>query len=114
MEFIKTAFTIKDLENISGVKTHTIRIWEKRYNLLSPERTKSNIRYYSTSSLMHLLNIMLLYNNGYKISKIAKLNKLEILEHCKNLVEEKVEKSQFINKMKIAMLNFDKQLSTSH
>ncbi len=55
MEFTKTAFTIKDLENISGVKTHTIRIWEKRYNLLSPERTKSNIRYYSNSSLMPLL-----------------------------------------------------------
>ncbi len=109
MNFIKTAFTIKDLENLSGVKKHTIRIWEKRYNLLSPERTKTNIRYYSTESLQHLLNIVLLYNNGYKISKIANLDQSEILEHCKNLVEEKAEKNKFINEMKIAMLHFDQQ-----
>ncbi|MFT5165380.1 MAG: DNA-binding transcriptional MerR regulator [Saprospiraceae bacterium] len=110
MGFIKTEFTIKDLENLSGVKKHTIRVWEKRYNLLTPERTKTNIRYYSTSSLRHLLNIVLLYDNGYKISKIAKLDHSEILTACKNLVAEKAEKNQFINEMKIAMLHFDQQL----
>lgn len=110
MDFIKTAFTIKDLENLSGVKKHTIRIWEKRYNLLSPERTKTNIRNYSTESLRHLLNIVLLYNNGYKISKIAQLDQEEILTHCKNLISEQAEKNQFINEMKIAMLNFDHKL----
>ena len=110
MDFIKTAFTIKDLENLSGIKKHTIRIWEKRFNLLSPERTKTNIRYYSTSSLRHLLNIVMLYNNGYKISKIAKLDKSEILEHCKALLTEKAEKNIFINEMKMAMLNFDQRL----
>jgi DNA-binding transcriptional MerR regulator len=110
MDFIKTIFTIKDLENLSGVKKHTIRIWEKRYNLLSPERTKTNIRYYSTSSLKHLLNIVLLYNSGYKISKIAELDQEEILTHCKNLISQQAEKNQFINEMKIAMLNFDQQL----
>ncbi len=110
MDFIKTIFTIKDLEHLSGVKKHTIRIWEKRYNLLSPERTKTNIRYYSTASLRHLLNIVLLYNNGYKISKIAEFDQSEILEHCKSLISQKVKQNQFINEMKIAMLTFDQQL----
>ena len=56
---IKNSFSIKDLENLSGVKAHTIRIWEKRYNLLSPERTQTNIRRYSLLSLQKLLNITL-------------------------------------------------------
>lgn len=110
MDFIKSAFTVKDLENLSGIKAHTIRIWEKRYDLLSPDRTKTNIRSYSTSSLRQLLNIVLLYNNGYKISKIAKLDQAEILTHCKSIVSEQAEKNQFINEMKIAMFQFDQQL----
>ncbi len=68
---IKQNFTIKDLENISGIKAHTIRIWEKRYNLLQPKRTGTNIRYYSPENLTKLLNIVLLNNNNFKISKIA-------------------------------------------
>ncbi len=68
---IKSSFSIKDLENLSGIKAHTIRIWEKRYNLLEPERTDTNIRYYSLSNLQKLLNISYLNGNGYKISKIA-------------------------------------------
>ena len=71
MDRIKSSFSIKNLENISGIKAHTIRIWEKRYNLLSPERTQTNIRRYSLDSLRKLLNITLLYNHGLKISKIA-------------------------------------------
>lgn len=110
MDFIKMVYTIKDLENLSGIKTHTIRIWEKRYNLLSPERTDTNIRYYTGESLRKLLNVVLLYNNGYKISKIAKLNEEEILSHSKSLVEEQAVKNQFINDMKLAMLNFDQNL----
>ena len=51
MNNIKTEFSIKDLENLSGIKAHTIRIWEKRYNLFQPKRTDTNIRYYSTESL---------------------------------------------------------------
>ena len=78
MDRIKSSFSIKNLEHISGIKAHTIRIWEKRYNLLSPERTDTNIRRYSLDSLRKLLNITLLYSNGVKISKIAKLNIDEI------------------------------------
>ena len=71
---IKQDFTIKDLENISGIKAHTIRIWEKRYNLLHPKRTNTNIRLYSNNDLQKLLNIVLLNNNNFKISKIAKMS----------------------------------------
>ena len=74
MNNIKQHFTIKDLENISGIKAHTIRIWEKRYDLLRPKRTKTNIRLYSNDNLQKLLNIVLLNNNHYKISMIAKMS----------------------------------------
>ena len=70
---IKTSFSIKDLENLSGVKAHTIRIWEKRYNILKPERSDSNIRTYNLNNLQKLLNVTVLNNNGIKISKIADL-----------------------------------------
>ena len=71
MNNIKNIFSIKDLENLSGIKAHTIRIWEKRYNVLEPMRTETNIRTYNLSSLQKLLNITLLHNHGYKISKIS-------------------------------------------
>ncbi len=71
-------FTIKDLESLSGVKAHTIRIWEQRYNLLKPSRTATNIRYYENEELKNFLNIVLLNNNGFKISQINKLNATEI------------------------------------
>ena len=67
MDNIKQDFTIKDLENISGIKAHTIRIWEKRYNLLEPKRTDTNIRYYTHEDLRKLLNVVLLIKNNYKI-----------------------------------------------
>ncbi len=110
MDFIKTVFTINDMENLSGIKKHTIRIWEKRYNLLSPERTDTNIRYYSISSLKHLLNIVLLYNNDYKISKIAQFAPNEIIEHCQKILDEKLTENHILHQMKVAMLSFDQQL----
>ncbi|MCG7856183.1 MerR family transcriptional regulator [Flavihumibacter sediminis] len=72
------AFTIKDLENLSGIKAHTIRIWEQRYNFLKPQRTETNIRYYSTDELKSILNIALLNKYGYKISHIDKMHPGEI------------------------------------
>ena len=63
-------FTIKDLENLSGIKAHTIRIWEQRYNFLKPCRTETNIRYYCNQELKTILNISLLNKYGYKISHI--------------------------------------------
>jgi len=67
-------FSIKDLENFSGIKAHTIRIWEKRYRILVPDRTDSNIRTYNESELKKILNVAYLNRNGYKISKIARLD----------------------------------------
>jgi len=110
MNNIKTTFSIKDLENLSGIKAHTIRIWEKRYNLLKPDRSDTNIRNYSLDSFKKLLNVTYLYNNGFKISKIASLDPHEIIEEASKLVSEKASKNQFINEMKLAMLNFDQFL----
>ena len=72
------AFTIKDLENLSGIKAHTIRIWEQRYNFLKPQRTGTNIRYYSNDELKTVLNIALLNKYGFKISHIDKMQPEEI------------------------------------
>lgn len=110
MNNVKKSFSIRDMENLSGIKAHTIRIWEKRYNLFSPERTDTNIRTYNLASLQKLLNITLLYNNGYKISKIAKLGEENIPTLVRDIVAEKSEKSHALNSMKLAMLNFDQSL----
>ncbi len=73
-------YSIKDLEKLSGIKSHTIRIWEQRYHLIEPNRTDTNIRLYSDDDLVKLMNISLLNRNGYKISKIAGLNDDQIKE----------------------------------
>lgn len=72
------AYSIKDLENLSGVKAHTLRIWEKRYGIIQPARTDTNIRYYHESELQKILNISLLNRHGLKISKIANLSNEEL------------------------------------
>ncbi|MDG1091704.1 MAG: MerR family transcriptional regulator [Flavobacteriaceae bacterium] len=107
MSKVKNSFSIKNLENISGIKAHTLRIWEKRYNLLSPERTDTNIRRYSLDSLRKLLNITLLYNNGYKISKIAAYEESEIPQLVRQLALTSKSEQVSINKLKLAMVNFD-------
>lgn len=80
MEEGLNVFSIKDLENFSGIKAHTIRIWEKRYKILAPDRTDSNIRTYSESELKKILNVAYLNRNGLKISKIAKLDEDELTQ----------------------------------
>ncbi|MFT5942223.1 MAG: DNA-binding transcriptional MerR regulator [Sediminicola sp.] len=110
MNNVKKIFSIRDLENLSGIKAHTIRIWEKRYNLLSPERTSTNIRNYSLVSLQKLLNITLLYNNGYKISKIAKIEEHDIPLLVKEIVAKNSFKNHAINAFKLAMVNFDQTM----
>ncbi len=66
-----SVYKIKDLEVLSGIKAHTIRIWEKRYGILNPERSDSKIRAYNNDELTHLMNLSLLNKNGYKISHLA-------------------------------------------
>ena len=82
------AFTIKDLENISGIKAHTIRMWEQRYNFLKPQRSCTNIRYYSNEELKTLLNIALLNRYGFKISHIDKMCHSEICAKVLSLQDE--------------------------
>lgn len=107
MQNVKSEFSIKNLENISGIKAHTIRIWEKRYKLLSPERTDTNIRKYSLESLRKLLNINLLYKNGFKISKIANLEPEKISPIVREIALENNTENISINALKLAMVNFD-------
>ncbi|MBE0675287.1 MAG: MerR family transcriptional regulator [Bacteroidales bacterium] len=78
MKEVSDVYSIKDLEYFTGIKAHTIRIWEKRYSILAPERTDSNIRMYTEEELKKLLNVAYLNRNGYKISKIARLSEDEL------------------------------------
>ncbi len=110
MNTTENAFSIKDLENISGIKAHTIRIWEKRYNLLQPKRTETNIRHYDLHNLQKLLNISFLNNNGFKISKIAALDESELAPKTRELAFLGKSDSQAIVAFKLAMLNFDQAL----
>lgn len=71
-------YSIRDLEKLTGIKAHTIRIWEQRYGLVTPARTDTNIRYYTDENLRHLFNIALLNRNGHKISKLAQMSPDEI------------------------------------
>ena len=112
MDRVKSNFSIKNLEHLSGIKAHTIRIWEKRYNLFEPERTDTNIRLYNLENLQKLLNVTLLYNNGYKISKIALLSPQEINENVHKLTINKNADDWSIGLFKLAMINFDQRLFT--
>jgi MerR family transcriptional regulator, light-induced transcriptional regulator len=107
---VKSVFSIKDLENLSGIKAHTIRIWEKRYNILEPMRSNTNIRNYDLLSLQKLLNIVLLHDYGYKISRIAEhsTEKIELL--VREIISEKSSKNHAINAFKMAMINFDQAM----
>ena len=110
MDRVKSSFSIKNLENLSGIKAHTLRIWEKRYNLLEPERTDTNIRRYSLESLKKLLNVTLLYNHGFKISKIANLDLDEIPKLVRSIALKSNSEQVSINAFKLAMINFDHEL----
>jgi len=110
LSYIKEDFTIKDLENISKIKAHTIRIWEKRFNLLAPKRTNTNIRFYSHENLQKLLNVVLLYNNNFKISKIAKMCDEQLIEQSRKLAFQNATNDQAINSFKLSMFQFDKVL----
>ena len=110
MNNIKNVFSIKDLENLSGIKAHTIRIWEKRYDILQPMRTDTNIRLYDLASLQKLLNITLLHDYGYKISKIATFPQEKIPSLVREIISNKTAKSHAISELKMAMMNFDQEL----
>ncbi len=107
---IKQNFSIKDLESLSGIKAHTIRMWEKRYGVLKPKRTDSNIRTYDVSGLQKILNITFLNENGYKISRISKMTDDEINNLVKNITTSKSNMNRALKSLKVAMMNFDQAL----
>ena len=103
MEDGVNVFSIKDLENFSGIKAHTIRIWEKRYKILEPDRTDSNIRTYSEAELKKILNVAFLNRNGLKISKIALLNEDQLTQNVITLNSKHDIPDQDYNPGKILM-----------
>jgi MerR family transcriptional regulator, light-induced transcriptional regulator len=101
-------FSIRDIENLSGIKAHTLRIWEQRYGIMAPQRRESNHRRYNSEDLKQILRISFLYHQGYKISKIAAMSSEEI----KRLSLEFSSKSSyevFINQMMEASIDFDEE-----
>lgn len=110
-----SSYTIKDLEQISGIKAHTIRIWEQRYQFLQPQRTETNIRSYSGEELKVILNVSLLNKYGFKISHIDKMSAAEMEEKILGLNQLDAEKERVVNALikdmvSLDMLSFERQL----
>ncbi|QHL86914.1 MerR family transcriptional regulator [Nibribacter ruber] len=103
-------YSIKELEHLSGIKAHTLRIWEQRYQLLQPKRTQTNIRYYDDADLKNLLNVALLYQDGYKISKIAQLPPDLVAQEVLKITGDEPGQEQLINQMIVAMVELDEVL----
>ena len=102
-------YKIKDLENLTGIKSHTIRIWEKRYRILSPDRTDTKIRTYSDSELTHLLTVSMLNRNGIKISKIAKLSQEDMNKLLWDIKVNK-EPEYSMDKLLLSLVSLDEEL----
>ena len=110
-----SSYTIKDLEKISGIKAHTIRIWEQRYNFLQPQRTETNIRSYSAEELKVILNVSLLNKYGFKISHIDKMSAAQMEEKIMALNQLDAQKERVVNALikemvSLNMVAFERQL----
>lgn len=109
-------YSIKELERLSGIKAHTIRIWEKRYNILDPSRTDTNIRLYSDHDLKKLLNLSILYRHGDKISKLSELTLEQLNERIQNIGDQVDDAETHLEQLTICMVEmnearFEKYLS---
>jgi DNA-binding transcriptional MerR regulator len=112
-----SSYTIKDLEKISGIKAHTIRIWEQRYQFLQPQRTETNIRTYSSNELKTILNVSLLNKYGFKISHIDKMSAEQMEEKILSLNQIDAQKERVVNSLikemvSLNMANFERQMDT--
>ena len=112
-----STYTIKDLEKISGIKAHTIRIWEQRYQFLQPQRTETNIRTYSSDELKTILNVSLLNKYGFKISHIDKMSAEQMEEKILSLNQIDAQKERVVNALikemvSLNMANFERQMDT--
>jgi len=102
-------YSIKELEKLSGIKAHTIRIWEKRHQLIEPQRTQTNIRFYSDEDLKKIINVSLLNNHGIKISKIAKMTPAELNGKILELSSRENEEDLFIDQLIVAMVDMEEE-----
>lgn len=102
-------YSIKELEHLSGIKAHTIRIWEKRYGLIRPKRTETNIRYYSDEDLKKIINVSLLTANGIRISKIAGMSDKEISGKILEITQTASDYSSHISQLTLAMVDLDEE-----
>ena len=100
-------FTIKDIENLSGIKAHTIRVWEQRYSFLKPNRSDTNIRYYSNDELRIILNISVLCKCGYKISHINKMSRIEIFENVLSITNTEIKANVTVNQLLENMVEYN-------
>jgi MerR family transcriptional regulator, light-induced transcriptional regulator len=100
-------YSIKDLEQLSGIKAHTLRIWEQRFNFITPERTDTNIRFYNDKDLKLVLNISLLKDHGYKISEIAQMQYDELNQEVLSLSEKQINYPDQIQALTVAMIELD-------
>jgi Predicted transcriptional regulators len=102
-------YSIKDVENLSGIKAHTLRIWEQRYDILKPKRTDTNIRYYDDVDLKLILNISVLNKHGHKISKIAQMSEEELRREVILLSERTNDASDKIQALTLCMMDMDEE-----
>jgi len=104
-----TTYSIKDLEQLTGIKAHTLRIWEKRYKIVEPRRTPTNIRFYTDEDLRKLLNISILNRQGFKISNIANLENEALNKTIISINTKSLDNESHIEGMMLAMLELDEQ-----
>ncbi|KAB7732409.1 MerR family transcriptional regulator [Rudanella paleaurantiibacter] len=102
-------YSIKDLEQLSGIKAHTLRIWEQRYNIISPKRTDTNIRTYDDQDLKLVLNISLLKDHGYKISDISKMSVEEMYREVIKISDRQLNYPDQIHALTISMIDLDEE-----
>jgi DNA-binding transcriptional MerR regulator len=103
-------YSIKELEKLSGIKAHTIRIWEKRHNIIEPSRTDTNIRFYTDEDLKKIINVSMLNNHGIKISRIADMSTDELNKRILELADSKYESSVHIDQLVIAMIDMEEEV----
>ncbi|MCC6723473.1 MAG: MerR family transcriptional regulator, partial [Saprospiraceae bacterium] len=100
-------YSISDLEKLSGIKSHTIRIWEQRYGILRPKRTETNIRFYEDEDLQQLLNVALLNRHGFRISKIAEMSKEDLAEQVSQVSNFKYELDAQLDVLTLSVIEMD-------
>lgn len=107
-------YKISDLEHLTGIKAQTIRMWEQRYNVLMPHRTKTNIRFYDEVHVKKILNVVSLLNSGVKISAVSKLDEAELNKRTSSLAltatDVELKEELIINQMISSGLSYDEEL----